>query len=673
MSKVLGVLAAIGRAILAALAAIGSVIAKGFTFLWQKSKVAATVLLVLIAAGCWLFIDSSLMSEKIYKGVHVGTVDVSNMSVEDAAAAIDATYKPNLEATSVYIFADEETANSADLDLMQMQSEAIAEQISFEEAQREKKLWIASAETLNASLPSQELAQQALEVGRSTGVLERIGAALSGREIEVYAHFDETLLGNMISDINATIGYSVNDYGVKIEDGQVSVTEGNVGYLLDNHEFTKQVSDSLLKDDSHTVSFVAEVEYTPFNVGRESAERTRDAIDALLPDSVSFDSEGNVFDIERDMILNWVTTVPRQDGDTWVLDPYIDHGMASSDMLQKVNQSDEQREVEVEFVNGQDGSILVKPTSEVSVPNVASAIDGLDRRVFEAFRNTQNVGERPSVDTIGINTEQFSSEFTVDEALSYGLVTKFSDFTTQYTNTSSTSNRTYNIHLAADKIANSVAKANGGQWSFNQIAGNTNEDGGFKAAKVIESGEYTDGVGGGVCQVATTVFNAVFNAGFPINERYNHTLYSSSYPAGMDAAIAYPTLDLRWTNNTGSDVLLTTSYTDTSVTVSLVGTNPNLEVETVTGDWIDGKEYKVKFEEDELLEPNTSIVKTQGTNGMQINVERIVRDADGNELSRSNFFSSYSPINKIIAYGKGSDMAALHEKYDKKEEKASNG
>lgn len=85
--------------------------------------------------------------------------------------------------------------------------------------------------------------------------------------------------------------------------------------------------------------------------------------------------------------------------------------------------------------------------------------------------------------------------------------------------------------------------------------GEANEEAGFQAAHAIINGEYDDAIGGGICQVATTVFNAVYEAGYPVTERRNHSLYISSYPTGRDAASAYPDLDLTWVNDGTSDVL----------------------------------------------------------------------------------------------------------------------
>ena len=72
--------------------------------------------------------------------------------------------------------------------------------------------------------------------------------------------------------------------------------------------------------------------------------------------------------------------------------------------------------------------------------------------------------------------------------------------------------------------------------------------------------------------MATTVFNAVYEAGYPIERRNNHSLYIASYPEGRDAAIAYPDIDLVWRNDTESDVLLRMSYTNRSAPRSTVST-----------------------------------------------------------------------------------------------------
>ena len=96
---------------------------------------------------------------------------------------------------------------------------------------------------------------------------------------------------------------------------------------------------------------------------------------------------------------------------------------------------------------------------------------------------------------------------------------------------------------------------------------------------MIVNGELTTGLGGGVCQVSTTVFNAAFEAGLKITERTNHALYISHYPQGRDATVDYPGVDLKFVNDTGNWLLLRTFVSSSSLTVSLYGTPVHRKVD----------------------------------------------------------------------------------------------
>src|SRR5438445_13404782 len=104
-------------------------------------------------------------------------------------------------------------------------------------------------------------------------------------------------------------------------------------------------------------------------------------------------------------------------------------------------------------------------------------------------------------------------------------------------------NRIHNVqhvaHLVDDKLI-----APGATFSFNKTTGDRNAAKGFLVAPVIVNGEVTTGLGGGVCQVSTTVFNAAFAAGLKITDRTNHALYISHYPHGRDATVNYHDADL---------------------------------------------------------------------------------------------------------------------------------
>ena len=97
---------------------------------------------------------------------------------------------------------------------------------------------------------------------------------------------------------------------------------------------------------------------------------------------------------------------------------------------------------------------------------------------------------------------------------------------------------------------------------------------------MIINGELQTGLGGGVCQVSTTVFNAAYEAGLKITSRTNHALYISHYPLGRDATVNYPDTDLRFVNDTDHWLLLRTFVGSSSLTVTLYGTSPHRRVES---------------------------------------------------------------------------------------------
>ena len=110
-------------------------------------------------------------------------------------------------------------------------------------------------------------------------------------------------------------------------------------------------------------------------------------------------------------------------------------------------------------------------------------------------------------------------------------------------------NRIHNVQLVARLIDNHFIAPNE-EFSFNGTTGDRNAAKGFLEAPVIINGELKTGLGGGVCQVSTTSFNAAYEAGLPITDRTNHALYISHYPQGRDATVNYPDTDLKFVNDT---------------------------------------------------------------------------------------------------------------------------
>ena len=225
-----------------------------------------------------------------------------------------------------------------------------------------------------------------------------------------------------------------------------------------------------------------------------------------------------------------------------------------------------------------------------------------------------------------------------------GLV---SSYTTEY---GGIPNRIHNVQLVAHLVDNKLIPP-GSTFSFNRTTGERNAAKGFLEAPVIVNGELTTGLGGGVCQVSTTVFNAAFEAGLKITERTNHALYISHYPQGRDATVDYPDVDLQFVNDTGNWLLLRTFVGSSTLTVNLYGTPTHRKVTSTTAPLVTTGPAPVKKTVDPSLKPGEVVVDDPGVPSMSTSVTRDVYTADGRHLYHDTWYSSYRAVPKLVRIG----------------------
>ncbi|MGH8998659.1 MAG: VanW family protein, partial [Acidimicrobiia bacterium] len=162
-----------------------------------------------------------------------------------------------------------------------------------------------------------------------------------------------------------------------------------------------------------------------------------------------------------------------------------------------------------------------------------------------------------------------------ERARTLRIVEPVSTFTTQHP---AGQPRVKNIHRIADLVQGTVILP-GERFSLNQRVGRRTRAAGFVEAPVIYDGEFTEDIGGGVSQFATTFFNAAFFGGYDIVSHQPHSYYISRYPMGREATVSYPQPDLVIANDSTSGILVQTSYTASSITVTLWGDKEGRTVE----------------------------------------------------------------------------------------------
>ena len=211
-------------------------------------------------------------------------------------------------------------------------------------------------------------------------------------------------------------------------------------------------------------------------------------------------------------------------------------------------------------------------------------------------------------------------------------------------------NRIHNVQLVSHLVDGHVI-APGAVFSFNEATGARTADKGFKEAPVIINGELKTGLGGGVCQVSTTVFNAAYEAGLPILARTNHALYISHYPQGRDATVNYPDVDLKFVNDTGHWLLLRTWVGPSSLTVALYGTPVHRRVVSEAAALVVSGGTPVKKVRDPSLFVGQQELEESGSPPRKTSVHRLVYSATGKLLHDTVFYSSYVGEPRVIRVG----------------------
>lgn len=238
--------------------------------------------------------------------------------------------------------------------------------------------------------------------------------------------------------------------------------------------------------------------------------------------------------------------------------------------------------------------------------------------------------------TAEVATKAVEPELTDAEVRRLGIKEKMSSFTVEFP---AAPYRTTNIGRAVELINGSVVMP-GEQWSFNRTVGERTEENGFTDGIMINDGRYVKSPGGGVSAVATTMYNAVFFAGLKPLEHGAHSFYIERYPEGREATVAWGSLDLRWLNDSGSPVYVKATSTDTSLTITLLGTKKYDEIRATKGPRTNVKPPAKVNAAGPTCEVQTPL------EGFDVAVGRVFVK-NGQEVKREEYKTHYTPRDEV--------------------------
>lgn len=271
-------------------------------------------------------------------------------------------------------------------------------------------------------------------------------------------------------------------------------------------------------------------------------------------------------------------------------------------------------------------------------------VEGIDFDIEEAKKILEEDKEKyeiplkitkPSITTIDLGSEAFPN--------------KLSTYTTRYDG--GDENRSTNLEIACEKINEKIILP-GETFSYNKTLGARTTSAGYKTAKVYENGAVVDGIGGGICQISSTLYNAVLKSNLEIVERRNHQFITSYVPEGRDATVAYGVTDFKFKNNRKYAIKIKATASNGVATIDIYGIKEDTEYQiTFDSKTISTIPYTIKYIDDNTLPAGTEEIKQKGANG-SVTETYIIKSQNGKVVSNTLLSKdTYSAMPRIILRG----------------------
>lgn len=600
---------------------------------WQKVLIAvpvAALALVLVFSAVELLASAG----RVHPGVKVAGVPVGGLTTARATEALDEELSARMAAPVVLEF--------------------------------EEDSWTVAAVDVAASLDTTTAVESAMAVGRTGTFGDRVGdrfmAWFRPVELKAAVEGDAELIDDVMASVEESVTREPRDAAVVIEGTEARIEPSEVGIAVQRDIVIEDLLEGFACD-ARNVAVAAE--FVPVSVTEEDAEQALQDALKLMAGPVTVTYEERSWEFEPATIASWIDfrPIPLEETSETVHSLDCDEGLECTDtvcvdasgtvrphrmMLEAFISADEASQTVYDTV-GEAGSPAVDAQFKANAGNVEIVPhkDGTGPDVEALATSMRSVllgdGER----VVALRTTRVEPEITTEVAKEMGIKERIATYTTTYS--SGNRPRVNNIHVLADMLDGTLV-APGETFSFNGTIGPRTTDKGFQAANAIVNGELVPQLGGGICQVATTFFNSIYESGLPVLERKNHSLYISSYPKGRDAAVSWSAPDLKFKNDTDKWVLIATGYSNSSVTISLYGTDPGYDVTSEVGSWTNIKDHPVEEVEDDTLPEGSRVTETSGADGRTITVKRIVKK-DGELVREDSFRSVYRTKKEIVRVG----------------------
>ncbi|WP_314219460.1 VanW family protein [Streptomyces zaehneri] len=455
----------------------------------------------------------------------------------------------------------------------------------------------------------------------------------SGGDEEPVVRLDENKARTALGKLAETLDQKVREGAVGFTDGRVTQAVPHPGYALDVDAAVGTLRASFLRAEPGAVTDLPARKTRPKVTADEVRRAVREFAQPAVSAPVTLTTGGKRFTIGQKVLGEHLTMRPDSAGR--LVPKLDDKGLRAAPSVARP----------LAGITTTAANAALRPDGDrvVVADDARTGVQITDKALGKAVLPllTRSGGAARTGEVAARRTQP---QLTRDSVAKLGLTEKLSSFTVHF---EPAAYRTKNIGRAAQLINGSLVMP-GRTWSFNRTVGQRTEANGFGEGIMILDGEFTKAPGGGVSTMATTMFNAMFFAGVRPVEYGAHSFYIERYPEGREATVAWGSLDLKFANDSGHALYIQAEATDTSVTVTFLGTRKYDEIKSVTGPRTHVRQPERKVSTDGKCVPQTPL------EGFDVTVDRVFYN-DGREVRREPFRTHYTPRDEITCEAPAED------------------
>ena len=495
------------------------------------------ILLSLILFISVIFSILNIGNDKIIKGVKIGNVDVSDLSMEEATNKVNTYYK-------------EKTLSDINVEYEEMQE-------------------IINIEQLNPSIDIDKIVKEAMLIGKSGNIIKDnyqiLFTLVFKNNLKYDVKLDEKEINKKIEELNSKLPGALQKTNYYIEDENLIIIKGKKGIEINKEEFIKKINETIKKEEKR------------FEIPVENS----------VPEEI--DIEKIYKEIYKEAKNAYIEENPTQ---VHAQVNGVDFAISLEQAKQIISEEKEEYVIPL----------------KITIPEIT--LDDLSKEAFPQILGT---------------------------------------FTTTYS--ASNENRETNLKLSSEKINGTIIMP-GEIFSYNKIVGERTIAKGYKEAAVYSGGKVINGIGGGICQLSSTLYNAVVYANLEIVSRSNHMFLTSYVTAGRDATVSWGTLDFSFKNTRKYPIKVVSIVKNGLVTVEIQGLKEEKEYEVVIENKVtEVIPYQVKYVKDDKLEEGETQIVQYGANGAKSITYKVLK-YNGNVVSREILSTdTYSALERIIKIG----------------------